>query len=125
MKFLKTCLRVLIAGGTIASGLVILTALRRSQKSSPATYTYSPLVTNAQTVSSTNTVIPKEDKVSKTAVSSSPQKQTEKESTSEQEYFKGFLVETGAKGGKYYINENGKKVYIKDKDKDLIQKSKK
>lgn len=33
---------------------------------------------------------------------------------SEQEvYHKGFLIQKGIRGGKYYINEKGKKIYLK------------
>lgn len=37
-----------------------------------------------------------------------------------EEFFNGYKVYTGAKGGKYYVTETGAKVYIKDKDKDKI-----
>lgn len=30
-----------------------------------------------------------------------------------EEYYEGFLIQTGARGGKYYINGKGKKVYLK------------
>lgn len=143
MKFIKTCMKIFFVGGGIASGILLLASIRRNQtKSRPQEVSFSftekprkkanetppseeslSVSPNAGTTPPENIEEPPKIDTNEARTSSplpkdtSPSDEAEAKTTSEEapEYYKGFLVQRGAKGGKFYINDKGKKIYIKDK----------
>ena len=52
---------------------------------------------------------------SKSTSTQKEKKQKKQKKDKTEEYYHGFKVHTGAKGGKYYFDENGSKKYLKPK----------